>query len=589
MNLSAAEQVMKLIEEDSDQEHQPIIQGVLREADCAELSERLVRFLRLDVASSGQRRIHLLQERAVLILGDLLWVLQQRGRLPSEARLGEILTAVSPHEQTRADILKVLLDPRQVESHDATDDAPYLAFINQFLLAVNEREIEDFLISKRELLQAIPARPSSKLRLSTGARMFSARTPMRVGISSANASDNWTFSKLRGGKVVNFAVDLADSPAEQPRPPIAAELERIADKHLVLRTLSRLETERATEIVITRDNAASFLALNNGRAQADDCFKDIKDPLLLLKFALVFTGVVAFRDDPQGYVAEPTRILDDIARFTGGTGLRLTVRSTGPSRAGFASSSCVALALLRVLYGASGQVELIEPRLLSSLALLMENEVGLKSGKQDTDGPLYPGIKAIEYPPTTGFLEARLARLEIDQQALCEHLWLVNSGIQRPAASGLQRGLNMRHYSYVSRDPRRSAAVMRSLDVHDAIVAALQAEDWQRLGGLFDLYLDLRETIDPGATQSIHDESAQTKVLRLPFEELRRAGLIHGGMYTGAMGGGCMMLVATPAGLKSESRDGRPVARLTAALERLKAQAFGQARPFEKLQRYNYS
>eukprot|EP00494_Astrolonche_serrata_P016896 UN17071 len=33
---------------------------------------------------------------------------------------------------------------------------------------------------------------------------------MRVGISSANASDNWTNSKLSGGMVVNFCMNFTD-------------------------------------------------------------------------------------------------------------------------------------------------------------------------------------------------------------------------------------------------------------------------------------------------------------------------------------------------------------------------------------------
>jgi galactokinase/mevalonate kinase-like predicted kinase len=357
-----------------------------------------------------------------------------------------------------------------------------------------------------------------------------------------------------------------------------------------LSTVSRLQTERPTRLVLTKANAADSLALVPGQAPGvEHAFRDLNDPLLLLKYALVFSGLVAYGDDPEGYVAEPQRVLADVERFTGGRGLRLAVESDGPSRSGFASSSCVALGLLRVLYEASAQAALTEPESLSSMALLLENEVGLKSGKQDTDGPLYPGVKALEYPPTTGFLVSSVRPLALDERALGENLVLVNSGIERPPATGLRRGLNMRHYSYLSRDPRRFPAVMRSLEVHEAIVVALQGADWPRLGALFGEYLDLRATIDPGATESRYDAAAGCSVLRLPLERLRDAGLIEGGMYTGAMGGGCMMLVATARGREAVPSNAGETTRLAQALLDLTEWTAGDARPFARLELYRYA
>jgi len=46
----------------------------------------------------------------------------------------------------------------------------------------------------------------------------------------------------------------------------------------------------------------------------------------------------------------------------------------------------------------------------------MENEVGLKSGKQDTDGPLYPGVKSIQYHPTDSFLESEVETLILNEE-----------------------------------------------------------------------------------------------------------------------------------------------------------------------------
>jgi galactokinase/mevalonate kinase-like predicted kinase len=552
-------------------------------AECLFDAVREIRgFLREGADTLGPNA-HLLHERGILVLGATLWRMRELGVLPQRRDLEDILADVSDSDATRSQVLEVVeRTPRSGDGEDA-----YLAYMNQFLGAVNEQEMRDFRIAKEVLASRMPRRPSDSLALKDPGKLYRAVSPMRVGISSANASDNWTFSKLRGGVVLNFAVDLAAQEVPMPEPPVSATVEVIEAPVLVVETESPLETDRPARSVIGRGNVMDFFAVDPGaRPAPETCFKDIKDPLLLLKYALVFTGIVGFREDPAGYVADPTRVLRDIARFTGRGGLRLTVRSTGPSRAGFASSSCVALCLLRALYGASGQDELAQPATLSSLALLLENEVGLKSGKQDTDGPLYPGVKSIKYPPTDGFLESDLQVLAVDERALRENLVLVNSGIQRPAANGLRRGLNMRHYAYVSRDPKRFAAVMKSLEVHERIVEAVLCEDWPRLGALFTEYLDLRERIDPGATHTVFDEAAGRKILRYPLEVLLADDLIYGGMYAGAMGGGCLLLVPT---LRGKERESNGSTKLVAAIEALRGVTFGAVKPFMRLRAYDYA
>ncbi len=577
----AVAQAMRILREDSDERPEDILFA----ADSRSLVEavhEIRRFLRKDTAPADAR-IHLLQERAILVLAAILWRMREIGMLPAKGELEAILADVSASEGTRAQILDVIED---VSLSDAGEDG-YLIYMNQFLSAVNEREMLDFRLARESLLSQMPWRPSESLRLKDASKSYRATSPMRVGISSANASDNWTFSKLRGGVVLNFAVDLADKEGSPPEPPVSATLEPLDHPVLIIETVSRLETDRPNCAVITADNAEDFFAVPPGAPfLPETCFKDIKDPLLLLKYSLVFARIIGYRENPGAYAAEPARVLHDVARFTGQRGLRLVVRSSGPSRSGFASSSCVALCLLRALYGASQQDELAQPATLSSLALLLENEVGLKSGKQDTDGPLYPSVKSIKYPPATGFLESDLTVLEVDEVMLRENLVLVNSGIQRPAATGLRRGLNMRHYAYVSRDPKRFAAVVKSLEVHERIVDAVRREDWPSLGTLFTEYLDLRERIDPGATQSVYDEAAGRKVLRYPFEHLLAEGLIHGGMYAGAMGGGCLMLVPTPRGKETVTGG---ATRLFTAIESLRSASLGGEQPFARLHVYDYA
>ncbi len=576
--------VMEIVLQDLDRDHRPLLDEIERAGRLGALVNRLRELLRLGPGAGGPR-VHLLQERAILVTGDALWRMVQAGQGPARAWLEETLADVSAVPRTRECVREVL---RGADRPAPGGEDAYLAYINAFLTAVNEREMMDFRLARDALLAGVGARPEV-LRLRSPDLAYRATVPMRVGISSANASDNWTCSKLRGGRVVNFAVDLAAGEGEAPRPPVRVSLEALADPVVELVTRSRMRTDRPTRTVLGPADALQLLAIPaGGEPTAERCFRDISDPLLLLKYGLVFTGIVRFHDAPAAYLARPARLLEDVTRFAGGRGLRLCVESHGPSRSGFASSSCVALGLLRVLYGASGQEALAAPRLLSSLALLLENEVGLKSGKQDTDGPLYPGVKSLLYPPTAGFLEGRIERLPLDEAALGERLWLVDSGIQRPAATGLRRGLNMRHYSYLSRDPVRVPAVVESLEVHAEVVQALASCDWSRLGALFDRYLDLRELIDPGATRSVFDAAAGPRVLRLPFERLRREGLIHGGLYTGAMGGGCMVLVAAPRGLEPAGA-GRPGPRIAAALEDLRAVQVNGERPFERLHVYRYA
>jgi galactokinase/mevalonate kinase-like predicted kinase len=578
----AVARVMEILHGDHDDRPEDLLESHDDRGLLLGAAVELRRFLREDSAS-GRPNIHLLQERAVLVLAWILRRLRQAGALPPPQQLSEILADISSSEATREQMLEALAGG----DLGGRSDEDELAIVSPFLLAANEREVADFRSSAIGLLSGVPRRPGSALRIKDADRAYRVVSPMRVGISSANASDNWTFSKLRGGMVLNFAVDLAPTDRDEPRPPISVVVETLPGPGLVLETRSILQTDRPMRLVLDETNASDFFAVPPGQsATPEACFRDVRDPLLLLKSALVFTGIVGFRDEPHRYLAAPLRVLADVVRFTEGRGLRLTVTSFGPSRAGFASSSCVSVSLLRALYGASGQEELAEPRTLSSLALLLENEVGLKSGKQDTDGPIYPGVKAIRYPPTTGFLESELSLLEVDETALREHLVLVNSGVQRPAATGLKRGLNMRHYSYVSRDPRRFGAVVSSLEIHHRIVDAVAREDWPRLGALFTDYMDLRQTIDPGATQSVFDASARRPVLRYPFDRLLRAGLIHGGMYAGAMGGGCMMLVPTDRG-RTAGASGRT--RLIEELEGFRGFETGGKRPFAELRVYDYA
>ena len=49
---------------------------------------------------------------------------------------------------------------------------------------------------------------------------FCIQSPLRLGISSANASDNHLRSKEQGGKTLNIAVNLQQDQQERAQPPL---------------------------------------------------------------------------------------------------------------------------------------------------------------------------------------------------------------------------------------------------------------------------------------------------------------------------------------------------------------------------------
>ena len=164
----------------------------------------------------------------------------------------------------------------------------------------------------------------------------------------------------------------------------------------------------------------------------------------------------------------------------------------------------------------------------------------------------------------------------------------MNSGIARAAGLGLHRGLNMRFLAYLARDAVRFKPIAQSYGIHAEIVRALEANNYCALGKLLMEYMACREKIDPGATQSVFDaEVGGEKVLRRLFDPMVEAGLIYGGMFTGAMGGGVAMLAITEYGAE-EMESGST--RIENALAELKEWRTDKGSvPFGGLQRIEYS
>jgi len=576
---------------DLDEGHKEIVQSPsLSASHLLEIVDKLTELLMMK-DMNGVSNFRLKQERAIIVMTDTIWAIWKKDPLfLNQIKEKLVSTAVATKNSKR--VLQQISNLKNIKPRaasdtrgrtaerkdqgdkDSADDEmhdlmKYVEFLEPFLLATNELELKDFEISSQKLWAVVKSAKGPTLKMVNNRAIHQTRSGMRVGISSANASDNWTNSKLRGGKVINVSINLDGLGGA----PLTCQVQALHSgmPRIELSTTHTMNGDLSTdEKVFTVTNIQEFLNVSNP-----------DDVLRMLKYAVLFCGVVK----PLAH-----DILQDIQRFTEAKGLSIKLTSLGPSRSGFASSSAAALNLLKCLYMASGNPIAKNEIQIGSLALLFENRLGLKSGRQDVDGLLPGGVKQIEYLPTEEF---QLPTLLIDNSklnfgSLPDHMLLINSNIPRSTGLGLHRGLNMRHWALLSRDRERFAAIVKSYGIHDRIVDALEKKNYPLLGRLFLDYMACRESIDPGATQSIYDkEMGGKRVLRLLFDPLVAEGLIFGGMFTGAMGGGVAMLVATPSGLQ-KCKDGKR--NIDVALEKLKQFETNEgSRPFSRLEEIKYS
>jgi galactokinase/mevalonate kinase-like predicted kinase len=344
--------------------------------------------------------------------------------------------------------------------------------------------------------------------------------PLRIGISSANASDNHLRSKEQGGKTLNASIDLQLDGETEPCAPIQVSARRIEDPRLILHSNSK--TFKADFEASTRGDAAIqsklFFAYRRGGDEA----------LRLVKQALVHTGIV--RPDTED-------VMKDVSRFAGGGGLEITTRSEVLQGSGLGTSSILAAAILKALYRLCGNPIVDSDQEYPALydqSLLLEQSVGLNSGWQDARGACGgpSAVKDFRAPPTRALPTPAIRYLEgIDEEEFSQRIVLFDTGIARPAT----RGLNVVLDAYLTRDSNRYAAVRESLEIHDSMVEALSQGDYSALGTYADRYWSLRCILDPDATND---------AIRLLFESPTLREVTDGGLLSGAGGGGFAILVA---------------------------------------------
>ena len=381
---------------------------------------------------------------------------------------------------------------------------------------VNELQREDM---RRALEEAAgPPPKAASLTAADGGALFEVRAPLRLGLSSANASDNHIRSKEQGGKTLNAGIALRAGDSREVAPPLYVGLRPLPEPRLVLR--SRSAGFQADFEIDHRGDAGTqselFFAYRRGGDEA----------LRMVKQGLVHTGIV--RPDSDDVVG-------DLAGFGGGGGLEITTACTVQQGSGLGTSSILAAAVLKVLYRLVGHPaggrETEYPGLYDQ-SVLLEQSIGLNSGWQDARGARGgpSAVKDFHAPPTDGLPAPELTYVDVDAEEFRRRVVLFDTGIAR----GATRGLNVVMDAYLSRRRGRYGAIRESLAIHDEMVEALGAGDYPCFGRLASRYWQLRCILDPEATSPAIQQLFEPPV----------SDLTEGGTLSGAGGGGFGLLVS---------------------------------------------
>ncbi|MEW6753290.1 MAG: hypothetical protein AB1505_20260 [Candidatus Latescibacterota bacterium] len=410
----------------------------------------------------------------------------------------------------------LIIDGEQIASLKAEKrigelPAAYEARINQLQRADLRRSLAGLTFG---------AAPAPRMERADYERTFVVRAPLRLGISSANASDNHMRSKEQGARTLNAGIDLRMDGEDLPAPPLKVTARRLSEPQLLL--YSRSLGFHADFEVGGRGSAATQSELYFAYRRGGD------EALRLVKQALVHTGIVRDNSDD---------VLRDVASFTGGGGLEITTLSRVLQGSGLGTSSILAAAILKTLYRLcrhSYATPAQEYPALYDQSLLLEQSIGLNSGWQDARGACGgpSAIKDFAAVATEGLpCPERTFLTGVEEQEFTRRVVLFDTGVARAAT----RGLNVVLDAYLTRDPSRFGAIGESFIVHEEIVAALRQADYEVLGSLATRYWQLRCTLDPGAT---------SPTLQHLFTSPELTDVTTGGLITGAGGGGFALLVA---------------------------------------------
>ena len=196
--------------------------------------------------------------------------------------------------------------------------------------------------------------------------LFTAVSPLRLGISSANASDNHLRTKEQGGKTLNAGIDLCTDDSGACRPPLTVTARRLGEPRLVLRSNSK-GFEAEFEIDSRGAPAVQSELFFAYRRGGDESLRMVKE-------ALVHCGIIPRR----------TRdVVGDVSYFASGGGLEVATSSAVLQGSGLGTSSILAAAILKIFYRMTGHPagsDAGEYPELYDQSVLLEQSLGLNSG-----------------------------------------------------------------------------------------------------------------------------------------------------------------------------------------------------------------
>ena len=350
---------------------------------------------------------------------------------------------------------------------------------------------------------------------------FCIQSPLRLGISSANASDNHLRSKEQGGKTLNIAVNLQPGQQDRAQPPLEVTARRLAEPQLILR--SRSMGFKADFEASKHSSAATVSELFFAYRRSGD------EALRLVKQGLVHAGIVR---------PNSTDVIEDIAAFTNGGGLELTTSSKVLQGSGLGTSGVLSAAILKMLYHLSGHPH-AAPRVRVPPASTTKASCSNKASASTAVGRMRAAPAAAPRPSRTSTRRRPTACPR--PSARSSPRW---TGACSPSEScSSTRG-------YRARLPAASTSF--STPICRGIASAIQPSAsrwpfttkwWPRCvraptpisDGLADRYWQLRCILDPQATND---------ALQHLFENPQIADLTEGGLLTGAGGGGFALLIA---------------------------------------------
>lgn len=359
---------------------------------------------------------------------------------------------------------------------------------DEYLKKIDEIENEDFLSNIKIIEdESVWKFEKDKIEMTC---------PMKLCLSSGNNSDRYGPCKLEGGKVLNMALNIIENNKVCP---IYGELQ--------------LKKEDNFKIIFKSYNDLSGKFEFNEIEMNDNSWKDDKNDIFrFYKFVFHFTGII--KNDP----------MNDLKKYSKGRSIYLYVENKGPSKSGFSSSSSIMLTILSLIYKSLKSENLNN---ILNITLVAENKLGLRSGWNDTFS-LLPGIHNFISKPTNTIPNPKMEQIHVKN--LEKNLILIHTGIQRSASNRM----NQRHMIYLSKNIKLYPKLLESIKIHDTIVDNLKNEDWENLGLNLSKYMDLRVSFDEGAS---------SKELKKFFKCLIEKNIIHGGLLSGAMGGGIAQVI----------------------------------------------